>query len=135
MNKLMTTIFWIVIIINVVTMGFILKEYFKVSSEPVTFNINGIPSLSEGYYGEISDLLVLGKRFANYHTYSKNYSCINYSNDFKEIAESLGFEVETVSGYKYANLTEGHQWLKLKIDYEPQTAIFQDYDKEYPYRR
>lgn len=145
----------IFIIVLCLMAGFLgLQTYHLVSvmSKPLTLNINGqsVSSPESSYYGELSDLLILGKRFADNHEYSNditectekgcvfiedNYDCENYSSDFASIATALGFEVSIESACKYANLTECHSYNTVIIPYEPQTGDFKDISKEYPYKR
>jgi hypothetical protein len=94
---------------------------------------NQITDLSEG---EVKDFLIVAQRFAGSHDYSEEYNCMNYTKDLKQIADNLGFDVEQVSGCKNSSSTKEdcHFWLRLKIDFEPQSAEFVDYSRSYPYQ-
>lgn len=118
-------------------MGSMIYQWVQIDSiirsKGVSFNINGIPEY-ESYYGEISDLLILGQRFADYREYNDSYKCENYSEEFRDIAQALGFDVWVETGCKNENMTDCHAWNQVAIDYEPQTGSFDDFSKKYPYR-
>jgi hypothetical protein len=102
---------------------------------PITFNLNG-RTISEDkpYNGDLTDLEILGTRFAMNHKYNESgYNCVNYTEDFLYIAKQLGFNVESRTACKYANMTECHRFVVTKITFEPQSGKFKDYSKEYPY--
>jgi len=84
---------------------------------------------------EVRDITMFIERFAQNHQYNiTGYNCVNYSSDVMMVAEHLGFDdrLEMVSG---CNATECHRWLRIKIDFEPQTATFVDYSKKYKNQR
>jgi len=83
---------------------------------------------------EIADQLGfnLAQRFAENHEYNvSHYNCMNYTTELKEIADQLGFKTEVIRGCPKGG-GECHRWLRLKVDFEPQSAMFQDYSSEYP---
>jgi hypothetical protein len=107
-----------------------------ITSGEMTVNLNGntIHPANSEYYGELTDLLILGKRFAAHHQYNESdYNCKNYSMDFKYIADQLGFDVETQVACKYSNLTKCHMYNLIKVPYEPQSGEFVDMSEKYPY--
>ena len=105
-------------------------------TEPITLNLNGVEvKRSEEYYGSITDLTILGKRFADHHTYNlSDYDCKNYSKDFFDLANHLGFDVEIETACRYENMTECHAYNIVRIAYEPQSGEFRDMELEYPYK-
>jgi len=87
-------------------------------------------------YGEVHDFILVAQRFANYHTYNvTEYNCKNYTADLKAIADQLGFNTTIIEGFPTENMTAepGHRWLRLHVDFEPQSGTFKDYSKVYPY--
>ncbi len=86
--------------------------------------------ISEKRSQELNDLEIIMKRFKKHHKYNKsNYNCVNYSKDLMNIAKQLGFEVEEVIR---CNDEMCHEWLSVKMDFEPQTGKFVDYSDKYP---
>jgi len=104
--------------------------------KPIDINLKDT-TLNKCYEtGETKDFLTLALRFSKQHDYNlKNYNCVNYTTDLYNIADNLGFDVEVIKGCpKEQNLT-CHQWLRLKVDFEPQNSQFVDYSIEYPYQK
>jgi len=95
----------------------------------ISINVEDIRDESVG--GEVEDFLKVAERFALNHEYSKEYNCVNYSNDLAEIADALGFRIEKVMGWDALNESAGHEWLRLQVDFEPQLARFVDYSVKY----
>jgi hypothetical protein len=123
------------VIVGFVFIGFNSYELLKVTSKPITINLNG-QSITDKqpYYGDLTDLQILGKRFAAYHEYNiTKYNCVNYTKDFYDIALSLGFNVNKVQGCKNANHSECHAWVETIIGYEPQTGQYDDLRMLYKY--
>lgn len=117
-------------------LGYHIYQLVILTANPVTINLNGQSlGVDDAYYGELTDLLILGKRFASAHDYSVNYSCVNFSDDFERIALELGFDVETESACRFANMTECHQYNVVRVPYEPQSGEFRDMSADYPYKR
>jgi hypothetical protein len=118
-------------------MGFMISQFIIVLAKPVTLNINGqVFSGDKPYYGDLTDLQILGERFARNHKYNLSYfNCVNYTDDYVRIASELGFNVKKVEGCKESNVTDCHAWIETTIDYEPQTGSYQDYSKLYPLKK
>lgn len=132
-------------------LGYHVYQLVIITANPIVVNLNGEGlELDEAYYGELTDLLILGKRFAANHVYSNdvyncsgdrcvlvkdNYDCENYSLEFYQVADSLGFDVEIEAACKYVNLTECHSYNIIRVPFEPQSGTFQDMSIEYPYKK
>lgn len=121
----------LIIVVAALCMALITKM-----STPIEVDLNGYTmQKSDVLEGDIQDFIVLGARFAANHEYSNEngskYNCRNYTNDLAAIAQELGFKVEKVRGWPCDNCT-GHAWLRLKVDYEPQTGKFADFSKTHP---
>lgn len=101
--------------------------------QPVEINVQGLELLEPSPYGgDVKDFQIIAKRFASMHEYNReSYNCVNYSADLADLAESLGFDVQVVEGCKKGG-GECHAWLKLEVDFEPQSAEFIDYSGLYP---
>jgi len=86
---------------------------------------------------EIKDFELIGKRFSENHMYINNtYNCVNYSNDFKEITDELGFKTrKTIGCTNSSGNISCHQFLELIFEYEPAHGEFVDYSEKYPIRR
>ena len=97
-------------------------------------NLNGYTmEKSNLLAGDIEDFVTLSQRFAQEHTYNlTNYNCQNYTNDLYKLSKELGFKTEKVVGCTEDENKSCHAWLKLVIDFEPQSGTFKDYSKEYP---
>jgi hypothetical protein len=133
--KGMELLSFVVMVIMLAFVGTSSYYFLKVIAKPVTINLNGqtINDIKQ-YNGDLTDLDILGKRFAKNHKYNlTDYNCVNYSNDYYNIAKDLGFDVGIKSGCKYSNGTICHQWITTQIDYSPQTGEYKDFDTEYPY--
>jgi len=83
--------------------------------------------------GELKDFFVVARRFAQTHKYiNGSYTCINYTNSLYDISQELGFNnIKKVKGCSEDGKS-CHMWLKIEMDYEPQSYEFKDYSKEYP---
>lgn len=125
------------VLLITVCFGLLVVMFIKFS-QPISISVNG-KALEQPapYTGEVLDFIILAKRFADYHTACNGtnctkYNCVNYTNDLKFIADKLGFKTEKVIGYPFEPNKTGHAWLRLKVDWEPQTGDFVDYSKMYP---
>lgn len=108
-------------------------------TQPMQVHLDGYSLANQdAFQGDLKDFLVLSKHFANNHKYvgcegsnGTCYNCQNYTQDLYNIAEQLGFKVTKVRGWQDRNQT-GHAWLRLSVDFEPQSSTFQDYSKVWP---
>jgi hypothetical protein len=114
----------------------LLTAYQTVTAER-TLYIDGVDvSQKSVYEGDINDFLVVATRFAETHTYNKEtYNCANYTNDLKYITDQLGIKTKKVTGCPAEDNSTCHTYLRLSVDFEPQTARFTDYSKLYPLER
>ena len=133
--KLLDLFFLFFVIVGFVFVGFNSYELLKVTSKPVTINLNGQTITDkQPYYGDLTDLQILGKRFSANHEYNiDDYNCVNYTNDFYDIASQLGFSVVKMQGCANSNLTECHAWVETVIGFEPQKGVFEDVRTIYKY--
>lgn len=98
--------------------------------DPGVLTLN-VESLRQAQLGEVEAFLILANRFSQNHEYSDSYDCVNYTNDIGFIAGQLGFNIEKVVGCRPENLSQCHEWVRLKVDYEPQQGSFIDYSRTY----
>jgi hypothetical protein len=76
-------------ILNIVVIFAALVYAINFVHNPITFNLNG-RTISEDkpYNGDLTDLEILGTRFAMNHKYNESgYNCVNYTEDFLYIAK------------------------------------------------
>lgn len=122
----------ILVIILAVSFTIILKL-----STPITIDLNG-RSITEPspIKGDIEEFMIVAERFATNHEYNRTgYNCINFSLDLKQITDALGFKTKVIQGCpldQYLRNKSCHYWLRLEVDFEPQTALFTDYSIEFP---
>ena len=88
---------------------------------------------------EEQEFEILATRFAETHEYNiSEYNCINYSDDFKKIADMLGFKTIEITSCplkeEWDNETICHRFIGVYKDFEPIEGKFIDYSEEYPYR-
>jgi len=73
------------------------------------------------------------ERFAEQRNYSINgYNCVNYSNDFKQLMNQFGYDIDVIVGINETNST-AHAW--NVVSFEPQGMGFVDYKAKYPTKR
>jgi hypothetical protein len=85
--------------------------------------------------GEIKDFMLVAERYAVNHNYNnESFNCLNYTNDLLDICDKLGFACQRVTGCTEDN-TSCHAWVRVSVDFEPQTARFTDYSLKYPNQR
>lgn len=105
-------------------------------SQPVTIYMGGYEVTPKSQTdGDIDDFVVLAKRFADNHYYNlSDYNCKNYTADLHEIANELGFKTSVIKGCPadVDKSTPCHLWLRLSVDFEPQSGYFTDYSGAYP---
>lgn len=105
-------------------------------SHGVEVRLNGwTMTKSDIFDGDMRDFVVLAQRFALNHEYNlTGYNCVNYTNDLARIMDELGFSYQKVVGCEDGdgNTSKCHEWLRLMVDFEPQTGKFTDYSSEYP---
>lgn len=125
-----------VAILNMVFIGVTGYNLLRVTAQPISLSINGQAIGQQAYGGDISDLQILSQRFARAHQYNETgYNCVNYSDDFVRIGRDLGFNVWTRSGCAYANNTYCHKWVVTELELEPQSGMFKEFEKEFPFLR
>jgi hypothetical protein len=129
------TVFICLSILILISNVFLWKDYiWKPSTEPIVINYNEV--FNNEYKGEINEFMLVAQRFAKEHTYNVTaYNCVNYTEDLKAITDELGFKTKKVIGCRNEtvnNTQSCHEWLKIELDFEPQTAKFVDFSKEYP---
>ena len=114
-----------------VTMFAVIKMLDKFD-EPIRIDLKELEDTAYG--GELREFTMIGRRFAENHQYNKtDYNCVDYSEDFYNIATQLGFTVEQVTGCPAENETGiCHRSIRLKVDYELITGYITDYSKQYP---
>ena len=102
------------------------------TTQPIEVKLNGYTmTKSDIMKGDLTDFVLVGQRFAKTHQWTENYTCMNYTQDLEKIAEELGFKVKVIHGWTETN-DSGHAWIRLAVDYEPQTGTFTDYSYIYP---
>lgn len=76
----------------------------------------------------------LANEFAEEQKDRPDYNCVNASIDFQKILKENGIDSVMITRcpeeFKTNRSVICHRW--LRIDFEPQTARFVDYSKEYP---
>jgi len=128
------------ILIIAMSLGSMLLSY-KIYEQEIVFEINNkyepIKQESMVEDGDMADFFVVARRFANNHNYSDDYNCVNYTDDLYRIIEELGLStnIEKVRGCSEEGMTgECHRWLKITMDFEPQSYTIKDYSDEYFYQ-
>jgi hypothetical protein len=102
-------------------------------SQPIVTEVKMVQE--EASQGDMRDFLIIAQRFAAEHDYDfDTYNCVNYSYDLGKVLDQVGIGYEIMRGCRegYQNKTSCHQWLRLKMDFEPQSGSFVDYSKTYP---
>lgn len=71
----------------------------------------------------IPDWLQVIKDFPLDKNYDRNgYNCRFYSAELATILQNMGYDAEQVCGRHGMELEEGHCWIRMCIEYEPQTG-------------
>lgn len=107
-------------------------KIFNILEQPMTIDLSNVKLETGIADEEMIDFLVVSKRFARTHKYeNESYNCINYSRDFMQTANSLGFKTRMITGCENYN-SSCHRFIRLEMDLEPQYGEFVDYSKKYP---
>jgi hypothetical protein len=107
------------------------KQYLQEDSnililDPIDENITNKP---------IKKILAIGDLFAQTHTYiNKTYTCVNFSNEVKELFDHFNITSKRVNGCRFDNASRCHRWLKVELDFEPIHGNFVDYSQKYKIR-
>ena len=105
-------------------------------TEGVDVELNGwTMAKSDILEGDMRDFVILAQRYAQNHEYNATgFNCINYTDELADIMDKLGFKYTKMIGCAdgAGNASRCHEWLRLMVDFEPQSGKFTDYSKEYP---
>lgn len=116
----------LILLIIGILLGIFIMQFIELKKTPlIEENIQSNP--------DINQFLKLGFNFSRSHEYNRtDYNCVNFSQDFKKLAEEKGFKVKTIVGKRSENGTEKrHMWLVLELSYDPISSKFVDYSKLY----
>ena len=127
-SETLSTLTWIGIVLLIFILNY---NTFRIMGEPIEIDLKNLV-YKEYQQGEVNDFIILAQRFARNHEPNDSYNCQNYTRDFHDIAEELGFKTEKIKGCPLEKNETCHAWLRLAIDFEPQEGKFKDYSLEYP---
>ena len=109
------TILFLIIILGIISLTLIFQKELLISNCK---------------YDDWSFLQEYSKRFAINHEYNiTDFNCKNYSTEYKECANHLGYDVKIKGAM---NKTTGHVWNKVILDVEPYNGNIVNYKEEYP---
>lgn len=132
-------IFFFILIAGIAILPIIISFYgLNYTPKELSMPLNISVEINQTMYFNITDAMFIEeatKRFAKHHNYTKNvYNCVNYSNDFKDVMQEFGYDVEVLNGWK-EDLSAGHAWNCISIEPQNVKGQFINYRNVYNFSR